>query len=112
MQTPASPAPALEFRTCSACNAKVHRADIHKNRYGQYICKACRSDGVRAVGHRRLHHAIKRMPAALVAFLIVIAVLVFVPLAFLLLAQLHSYSNGKMVDDLKDTVRSINRMAR
>lgn len=112
MPAPASPPPDPSFRTCSACGARVHRAEVHKNRYGQYICKACRSDGVRAVGRRRLHHMVRSMPTALLAFLVVMVVLVLVPLVFLLLAQLHSYSNGAMVDDIKDTVRSINRMAR
>ena len=112
MHAPASPPPALDYRICSACDARVHRAEVHKNRYGQYICKACRSDGVRAVGRRRLHHMVQRIPTALLTFLVVMLVLVLVPLAFFLLAQLHSYSNGGMVGDLKDVVRSINQTAR
>jgi hypothetical protein len=112
MQAPASPPPALDHRTCGACGASVHRADVHKNRYGQYICNNCRADGVRAVGRQRLRHMVQRMPTALFAFLIVVLVLVLVPLAFFLLTQLHSYSNTGMVGDLKAMVRSINQMAR
>lgn len=112
MQTPAAPPPDVDHRTCSACGARVHRADVHKNRYGQYICSACRSNGVRAVGHQRLRHMVQRMPTALLVFLAVIVMLVLVPLALWLLLQLHSYSNGGMIGDLKDMVRSINQMAR
>jgi len=112
MHAPASPPPALDHRICSGCDARVLRAEVHKNRYGQYTCKACRSNGVPAVGRRRLHHVVQRMPTALLTFLVVMLVLVLVPLAFFLLAQLHSYSNGGLVDDLKDLVRSINQSAR
>ena len=73
---------------------------------------ACRANGVRAVGRRRLHLMIQRVPTALLVFLVVMAVVVILPLLFMLLLQLHSYSNGGMIDDLKDMVRSINRMAR
>lgn len=111
MHATASPPPDLDHRTCTACGAWVHRADVHKNRYGQYICMACRSKGVRAVGRRSLRQVVQTMPTALLTFLIVMLVLVLVPLALLVLAQLHSYSNGGLVDDLKEMVRSINRLA-
>lgn len=103
---------AQDMRTCNACSSRVHRDEVHKNRYGQYICKACRSDGVRAVGRRRVHRLAQDMPVALVAFLGVILVLVVLPLVFFALSELHSYSNGGMVQDLKDMVRSINQWAR
>jgi len=112
MQAPASIQPTSDHRTCSACGASVNRADVHKNRYGQYICKECRANGVRAVGKHRLRHLFQRMPTALAAFLAVMLVLVVIPVAAMLLFQLHSYSNGSMVGDLKDLVRSINQMAR
>ena len=112
MPASASPHAASDMRTCNACSTLVHRDEVHKNRYGQYICKACRADGVRAVGRRRVHHLAQRIPTALVAFLVVIVVLVVLPLAFMALSQLHSYSNAGMVQDLKDMVRSINQWAR
>ncbi len=112
MPAPATPYAASDTRTCNACTVRVHRDEVHKNRYGQYICKACRTDGVRAVGRRRVHHLVQRMPTALLAFLVVMLVLVVVPLAFMALAQLHSYSNGGMIEDLKEMVRSINQLAR
>ena len=112
MQAPASPPSALDQRTCTACGASVHRADVHKNRYGQYICKGCRADGVRAVGRQRLRHMVQRMPTGLIIFLTVITLLVLLPLALWLLLQMHSYSNGGMIGDLKDMVRSINQLAR
>lgn len=112
MQVPASSPADPAYRTCQACGAKVLRAEVHKNRYGQYICRACRSDGVRAVGRHRMRHLWQRMPTALVAFLVVLAVLVVLPLAVMLLLDLHTYSNTGMVEDLKDIVRAINPRAR
>lgn len=112
MQDPAPSQAQDAYRTCNACGAKVHREEVHKNRYGQYICKACRSDGVRVVGRHRLRHLVQRMPTALAAFLIVLAVLVVLPLVVLLLLEMHDYSNTGMVGDLKDMVRSINQLAR
>lgn len=100
------------MRTCNACGSCAHRDEVHKNRYGQYICKVCRAGGVRAVGRRRVLHMARRMPTALVAFLVVILVLVLLPVAFMALSQLHSYSNSGMVEDLKNMVRSINQLAR
>jgi hypothetical protein len=112
MHAPASTQTTSEHRTCTACGATVHRTEVHKNRYGQYICRDCRASGVRAVGRHRMRHLLQRMPTALVAFLAVMLVLVVVPVALMLLLQLHSYSNTSMIDDLKDLVRSINQMAR
>ena len=59
-----------------------------------------------------MRNLVQRMPTALVAFLVVLVVLVVLPLAVMLLLELHSYSNSGMVQDLKDTVRSINQWAR
>jgi len=112
MQAPASHPAASDHRTCNSCGTRVHRDEVHKNRYAQYICKACRAKGVRAVGRRRVHHLVQRMPTALVAFLVMLVVLVVAPLVILMLLQLHSYSNTGMVQDLKDMVRSINQWAR
>lgn len=109
MQAPAPSQAPSAFRTCNACGVKVRREEVHKNRYGQYICKACRSDSVRVVGRHRLRHLLQRTPTALVAFLVVLVVL---PLAVLLLLELHSYSNAGMVQDLKGMVRSINQWGR
>jgi hypothetical protein len=112
MHATAPSPPDPDYRVCSACSARVHRRGIHKNRFGQYICMACRANGVRAVGRRRLHHLIQRVPIALLVFLTVMLVVLVVTIVVILLAQLHSYSNGDMVDDIKEMVRSINRMAR
>jgi hypothetical protein len=112
MPASASPHAAPDMRTCNACSTLVHRDEVHKNRYGQYICKVCRASGVRAVGRRRVHDLARRIPTALVAFLVVVVVLVVLPLAFMALSQLHGYSNAGMVQDLKDMVRSINQLAR
>ena len=109
MQASASHQPDSDYRTCDACGARVRRTEVHKNRYRQYICRDCRASGVHAVGRHRVRRWIQRMPVALVTFLAVILVLVFVPLVFMLLAQLHTYSNAGMVGDLKDLVRSINQ---
>ena len=111
-QSPVSHYAASDLRTCNACSTRVHRDEVHKNRYGQYICKACRSDGVRAVGRRRISHLMHRMPTALLAFLIVVLATAAILVALMTVGKLHTYSNGGMVEDLKALVRSINKLAR
>ena len=34
-------------KVCSSCGLVVARRDCHKNRYDQYICRACQASGVR-----------------------------------------------------------------
>lgn len=34
-------------KVCSSCRLVVTRTDCHKNRYGEYICRACQASGVR-----------------------------------------------------------------
>ena len=34
-------------RVCTACGATVQRRECHKNRYSEYICRNCQSDGIR-----------------------------------------------------------------
>ncbi|MFO1190865.1 MAG: hypothetical protein U1F00_01670 [Rhodoferax sp.] len=111
MQAPASVHASTDMRTCSACRVRVHRDEVHKNRYGQYICKLCRNDGVRAVGLRRFQHLLHRMPTALLAFLGVVLAMAVATLVVLAVVKAHSYSNAGMVEDLKSLVRSINRLA-
>ncbi len=41
--------PDASLKTCAQCMAKVTRSECHKNRYGQYICLACRAKLQRAV---------------------------------------------------------------
>ena len=100
-----------DFRICASCGAKVHKADLHKNRYAQYICRECRSSGVRAVGQKNLRYVMVKMPViALGAIAGLVLVLLLVALA-LLGDSLHSYSKGDLLDDLKGVVRSLNQMA-
>ena len=68
MQASASNQPDSDYRTCDACGARVHRTEVHKNRYRQYICRDCRASGVHAVGRHRVRRWIQRMPVALVTF--------------------------------------------
>ena len=111
MPPPVQTKPESEFRVCAACAAKVHRADAHRNRYAQYICRECRSSGVRAVGQKNLRYFIAKIPViALGAIAGLVLVLLLVILA-LLGSSLHSYSNGGLIDDLKGIVRSLNQMA-
>jgi hypothetical protein len=35
------------YRKCFSCGASVLRQDCHKNRYGEYVCRACQASGVR-----------------------------------------------------------------
>ena len=34
-------------RVCTSCGATVQRRECHKNRYSEYICRNCQSDGIR-----------------------------------------------------------------
>jgi hypothetical protein len=40
-------------KVCSSCRLVVARSDCHKNRYGEYICRACQASGVRFTRRRR-----------------------------------------------------------
>jgi hypothetical protein len=35
------------YRKCFSCGATVLRRDCHKNRYGEYVCRACQGGGAR-----------------------------------------------------------------
>jgi hypothetical protein len=43
-------------RVCNGCKLRVLRTECHRNRYGEYICRACQSGGVRFTWRRRLYH--------------------------------------------------------
>lgn len=101
-----------DFRICDACGASVQKRDVHKNRYAQYICRECRSSGVKAVGHKSFRYFGSKIPKLALGAIGVLVSLVLLVVLALLASSLHSYSNGGMVEDLKDTIRSINRIAR
>jgi hypothetical protein len=47
------------YKVCSACAATVERKDCHRNRYGEYICRKCRTAGITFTWHRRLRYLMK-----------------------------------------------------
>ena len=53
--------PASTLRKCSACDADVERNHCHKNRYGEYICRACQTSGVKVTRRRRLSIWLKKV---------------------------------------------------
>ena len=67
------------FKVCSACAATVERKDCHRNRYGEYICRKCRTAGIKFTWQRRLRHRTKLMarkylpvlPVAALALLVI-----------------------------------------
>lgn len=110
MDLPARSHSATDLRTCSACGTAVHRSEVHKNRYAQYICKSCRSDGVRAVGRKKMRHFFSRAPVAAAAMLAVVAFLVLAIGILVAGSRFHAYSSGGMVDDIKAMVKSLNQL--
>lgn len=49
----------MSTRVCSACGTTVDRKDCHKNRYSEYICRKCQSDGIRFAKRGRLHRLLR-----------------------------------------------------
>jgi hypothetical protein len=100
-----------DYRTCDACGARVPRSQVHKNRYAQYICRDCRSTGVKAVGAKSIRAFLTRMPTLVLWGLGAVLVLVLLAVLLLVASSLHSYSNGGLIEDLKDAVRALNSLA-
>lgn len=111
MTSPALNHTQSELRTCASCSVQVPKADVHKNRYAQYICRNCRSSGVKVVGRKSLRRSLSRMPAALALVLLGVVPVLLLLVIVIVASSVHSYSNGGMVDDLKSVVRSLNQMA-
>ena len=104
-------ATAIDFRICDSCGASVHKLDMHKNRYAQYICRECRSSGIKAVGRKNLRYLVAKIPLLTLATIAGLMLVLVVLLLALLGSTMHSYSNGGMLEDLKSAVQSLNRMA-
>ena len=49
------------LKTCSACKKSIERKDCHENRYGEYICRSCQSDGVKVTRRQRFLNLKKKM---------------------------------------------------
>ena len=45
--------------TCASCARTCLRADCHRNRYNEFICHECQSDGVRFTWRNRVHHHLR-----------------------------------------------------
>ncbi len=45
--------------TCASCNLPCLRADCHRNRYNELICRACHADGVRFTWRNRIRHHLR-----------------------------------------------------
>lgn len=61
---------------CSSCRIAVLRKDCHRNRYGDYICRACQSAGVRHSLRARVRHGLRRsLQTAWIALALVLLVL-------------------------------------
>ncbi len=87
------------------------RGELHKNRYSQYICRKCRSAGVRFVGGKQFKHLISKTPAAVIGMIAGAAAVLLLAALLLLGTMFYSYSTGDLVDALKTMVRSLNKMA-
>jgi hypothetical protein len=49
------------LKTCSACRATAERKDLHKNRYGEYLCRECQAAGIKLTGRQRLRNLIAKI---------------------------------------------------
>lgn len=49
----------MSTRVCSACGTTVDRKDCHKNRYSEYICRRCQSDGIKFAKRGRRHRLLR-----------------------------------------------------
>jgi hypothetical protein len=47
-------------RVCAECGAVVARRDCHKNRYGEYLCRACLKAGIRSTARGRARSLTRR----------------------------------------------------
>ncbi len=67
---------------CSACKAPVLRQNCHRNRYGEFICRACQASGIRFSWLRRLQHAVGKLGLAVWVFLGAMATLLLLAWLF------------------------------
>jgi hypothetical protein len=50
----------IMMKVCATCGATVERTQCHKNRFGEYICRACQGAGIRSSWFRRWRHVTKK----------------------------------------------------
>lgn len=65
------------FKVCAACRVTVERHLCHRNRYGEYICRACTRDGVEFTWRGRLRHSKVWFACGLAVALILAGLLVW-----------------------------------
>lgn len=75
-------------RHCSACGTLVPRKECHRNRYAEYICRACQTKGIKFTRHGRRRHLIKRALAPLLVAALFVSVLLWVLWPYLMPTRL------------------------
>lgn len=65
-------------RQCSACGTVVARKECHRNRYAEYICRACQAKGIKFTPHGRRRHGLRRALAPLLVAILFVSVLLWV----------------------------------
>lgn len=50
-----------QSKLCVGCGLTFARRDCHRNRYGEYFCRACQAGGVRSTRLVRLRHGYARV---------------------------------------------------
>ncbi len=76
------PETSIRLKVCSGCKKEIPRQDCHRNRYGEYICRACQAAGFKFTWRHLLAQHFKtgfRKYALWVAYLVlgILAVAVF-----------------------------------
>lgn len=73
---------------CAECDAEVLRADCHRNRYHEYICRGCQARGVRYTWRNRLQYHKKMLTIGFWILLGLTALALLTAWAFHLMFQL------------------------
>jgi hypothetical protein len=70
------------------CGAQVSRQNGHRNRYGEYVCRACEASGIKFSLRQRIRRLLKRsVPKAIFWFGVLL-------LTLLLMGALFRYVNS------------------
>jgi hypothetical protein len=85
--------PSATSKVCSSCGLIVARSDCHKNRYGEYICRACQASGVRFTRRAKFGFLGGRLFTGAWLLLIVLALLSLVSFTvYLLIAHVDLFA--------------------
>lgn len=77
-------------RICASCGAPVDRSNCHKNRYSEYICRRCQTEGIRFGPRGRKKRLLRWVIPALLSVFVIACLLALA--LWLHLLQFGSFS--------------------